>query len=157
MEEKKEMHPLKAVIILFVVIGIPVLLFNKCSKALETTPINEVPRSEIAERYSSNIKANTVMNVENLQMIKIKTLGNDSMVQEFSTVSVFDINGNEYPYTYFIHGQYETKQTGELFNYSMILGYKTKEDIENMSGTCLEYYNNTSGQTYSIIDDDESN
>ena len=157
MKEKKEMHPLKAVIILFVVIGIPVLLFNKCSKALETTPISEVPRNELAEKYSASIKATTVMNIEDLQMIKIKTLGSNSMVQEFSNVSVFDTDGNEYPYTYFIHGRYEVKQTGELYDYSMILGYKTREDIENVNGTCLEYYNKTSGQTYSIIDDSRSN
>lgn len=121
--------------------------------------ISKMDNSEIVEEYKIDLKANTVTYIEQLQMIKIKALGPDTKIQEFSTPTapVFDTDGNEYPYTYFLHGQFETKQTGELFNYSMILGYKTKEDIENMSGTCLEYYNKTSGQTYSIIDDSRSN
>lgn len=95
--------------------------------------------------------------VEDAEMKKIKGFAPSSswQVSIYSNEEIKDLDGNSYPYSFRIAGRYEEKGTGNLYDFLMILAYKTESDIKNVKANCIQYLNTTNGNYYNnIVDED---
>lgn len=69
----------------------------------------------------------------------------------YNSEPIKDLDGNEYPLSYMVSGQYEEKGTGALRDFMMCIGYKSKEDVENSTGYCLQYINQDTNKYYNNV------
>ncbi|WP_130819128.1 hypothetical protein [Anaerococcus vaginimassiliensis] len=95
--------------------------------------------------------------VEEAEMKKLKGFAPSSswQVSMYSGEEIKDLDGNSYPYSFRIAGRYEEKGTGNLYDFLMVLAYKTESDIKDVKANCLQYLNTTNGNYYdNIVDED---
>lgn len=69
----------------------------------------------------------------------------------YNSEPIKDQDGNEYPLSYMVSGQYEEKGTGAIRDFMMCIGYKSKEDVENSTGYCLQYINQDTNKYYNNV------
>lgn len=89
--------------------------------------------------YRSEMQVIAQQYIENQIMHKIKSgAGFNVGVYNYEP---YDANGKTYKYTFKVQGQYEEKGTGNLGNFSMILGTNDTEELKNLQADVLEYSN----------------
>ena len=69
----------------------------------------------------------------------------------YNSEPIKDQDGNEYPLSYMVSGQYEEKGTGAIRDFMMCIGYKSKEDVDNYKGYCLQYINQDTNKYYNNV------
>lgn len=76
----------------------------------------------------------------------------DFNVVKYNSEPIKDEDGEEYPISYAVSGQYEEKGNGAIREFFMCIAYKSQEDVDNFRGYCLQYLNQDTGKYFSLID-----
>lgn len=73
-------------------------------------------------------------------------------VAKYSDKPIKDNDGNEYPISYMVSGQYEEKGTGALRDFVMCIAYKSEDDLDNKGyGYCLQYVNQDTNKYFNNV------
>lgn len=76
----------------------------------------------------------------------------DFTVAKYSDEPIKDKDGNEYPVSYMVSGQYEEKGSGALRDFVMCIAYKSEEDLDNNgTGYCLQYLNQDTNKYFNNV------
>ena len=75
----------------------------------------------------------------------------DFVVAKYSDKPIKDQDGNEYPISYMVSGQYEEKGSGALRDFVICIAYKSQDDIDNFNGYCLQYINQDTNKYFNIV------
>lgn len=115
------------------------------------------PEDDAKKQEENNILATQVV-AQNLieekiekQRMKGFAPSSDFVVAKYSDKPIKDQDGNEYPISYMVSGQYEEKGSGALRDFVICIAYKSQTDIDNFNGYCLQYINQDTNKYFNIV------
>lgn len=92
--------------------------------------------------FEARVRTATKYFIEEYDLHRVKKVRLDNVVV-YSSEVIRDRAGNEFPYSYFVKGRYEEKQTGALHDFYMTLVYKDAEKVRKGEASCIQYLNPT--------------
>ena len=72
-------------------------------------------------------------------------------VVRYSNNPIKDQDGNEYPISYMVSGEYEEKGSGAIREFLMCIAYRSQTDVDNFNGYCLQYVNADTNKYFNIV------
>ena len=117
------------------------------SKAQEEEKSKETHRVDATKVVAENLIEETI---EKQRMKGLAPSANFT-VAKYSDKPIKDQDGNEYPLSYMVSGQYEEKGTGALRDFVMCIAYKSEEDLNNYQGYCLQYINQDTNKYFNVV------
>ena len=115
------------------------------------------PEDDAKKQEENNILATQVV-AQNLieekiekQRMKGFAPSSDFVVAKYSDKPIKDQDGNEYPISYMVSGQYEEKGSGALRDFVICIAYKSQADIDDFNGYCLQYINQDTNKYFNIV------
>ncbi|WP_435029329.1 hypothetical protein [Levyella massiliensis] len=126
--------------------------------AKSTAPAKGTP-ADLIKTNAPIIKADAVEAIEKIESVRIEDgmfKNMDWKVVQYNSKPITDKNGDTYPITAFVGGQFETKKTGQLCDFYIGLGFKNKEELEGTAWHCLEYVNASTGYYVATINKEDS-
>lgn len=124
---------------------------EKTENALVTEAVTETERlthTELLDKYNNKIMIRAESYLEDLEKVRIKK----NLIMEPFTVVIYnsepvqDQSGVEFPFSYAISGNFDVKETGEIREFMMTLGYKNLDDLKENVGHVIQYL--SSSDTY---------
>lgn len=129
------------------------------AKSAESTAPAEPTPADLIKTNAPIIQADAVKAIEKIESVRIEDgmfKNMDWKVVQYNSKPITDKNGDTYPITAFVGGQFETKKTGQLCDFYIGLGFKNKEELEGMAWHCLEYVNASTGYYVATINKEDS-
>lgn len=110
----------------------------------------------LVEKYSSSIKVISNDVLEKLYGKKVKfSMFDDRTVAIYSNEVVKDNEGNEFPISFTITGDSETKD-GNILSHMMCLGFKNEEELKSYSWHLLEFLDTRTGEYRLFVPEEKS-
>lgn len=108
---------------------------------------------EYNRELTTQVLAQTIIE-EQIEKQRMKGFSPSSkfIVVKYSDKPIKDQDGNEYPISYMVSGQYEEKGTGALRDFIMCIAYKSEDDLDNKGyGHCLQYVNQDTNKYFNNV------
>ena len=108
---------------------------------------------EYSRKLTTQVLAQTIIE-EKIEKQRMKGFApsSDFTVVKYSDNPIKDKDGNEYPISYMVSGQYEEKGNGTLRDFVMCIAYKSEEDLDNNGiGSCLQYLNQDTNKYFNNV------
>ena len=123
-------------------------------QAISESKENEVDKNKEHNReITTQTLAQTIIE-EKIEKQRMKGFApsSDFTVAKYSNDPIKDQDGNEYPISYMVSGQYEEKGSGALRDFVMCIAYKSEEDLDNNgTGYCLQYLNQDTNKYFNNV------
>lgn len=104
-------------------------------------------------KFKVNIMTSSDWFIEEYEKQKIRKNKFDMSV--YSTDTIKDQSGVEFPYSFMVTGRYEEKGSGALKDYVMTLGFKDAQGLEDGKAFCIQYLNDDTGTYVNVMDPED--
>ena len=125
-------------------------------KKEETNPEDEAKKQEENNISNTKVVAQKLIE-EKIEKQRMKGFAPSSnfVVAKYSSNPIKDQDGNEYPISYMVSGQYEEKGNGALRDFVICIAYKSQQDVDNFNGYCLQYINQDTNKYFNVVAEED--